>query len=467
MAQQQQVAYYHHSTLYPPPTTNDSVLLARLQAQVEFYFSPQNLAKDVFLSSLLEQHENAVPLETIASFPKVRQLHAVGRLGMIGVPTSQMPPADPTFLAKALEESRVVKVSGQWIHLVTTQGTATTTRNDVSPSPALEETTANNAGATATSTPSSPSTTASSAGVPTHPIPNKEQGPSMSQQQQQQQQREGRSFVPHYYPPPQHHYSGVTSQGHVVYDPYYTAAVLHHQQQQQQQQHSGVTSQGHVVYDPYYTAAVLHHQQQQQQQQQQQDLYGAYHPAAMYGQPSPYGHQPVYHYSYAPQHHVQHGMPVLPYPHHYPMPPPPTFPQPFSEVRRNKNRGNVNPNRKSKPSTRRDSNYNRNENSNHQQQRKNTRKQTKTNDEFPALVEKEHKSFKEPNIEGYAAALKKQPPARRECNTTSADDDKHPPMSHGESTAQLEQDLSQLKVSNTMETEQEIWDEEEEASDVW
>jgi hypothetical protein len=40
-------------------------------------------------------------------------------------------------------------------------------------------------------------------------------------------------------------------------------------------------------------------------------------------------------------------------------------------------------------------------------------------------------------------------------------------MPHGESTAQLEQDLSQLKVSNTMETEQEIWDEEEEAPDVW
>lgn len=423
MAQQQQVAYYHHSALYPPPT-NDSVLLARLQAQVEFYFSPQNLAKDVFLSSLLEQHDNAVPLETIASFPKVRQLHAIGRLGMIGVPTSQMPPADPTFLAKALEESRVVKVSGQWIHLVTTPGTTTTTRNDVSPSPALEETT--NAGTTATSTPSSPSTTASSAGVPTHPIPNKEQGPFTSQHQ-----REGGPFVPHYYPPPQHHYSAVTSQGHVVYDPYYAAAVLQHQQQQQQQQ----------------------------------DLYGAYHPAAMYGQPPPYGHQPVYHYSYATQH--VHGMPVLPYPHHYPMPPPPTFPQPFSEVRRNKNRGNINPNRKSKPSTtRRDSNYNRNENASHQQ-RKNTRKQTKTNDEFPALVEKEHKSRKEPNIEGYAAALKKQPNARQECNTTSADDDKHPPMPHGESTAQLEQDLSQLKVSNTMETEQEIWDEEEEASDVW
>ena len=121
------------------PSADDAVLLARLRAQVDFYFSPQNLAKDTFLSSLLEQHDNAVPLETIASFPKVRQLHAIGRLGMSGMPQSQMPPADPTFLAKALEESRVVTVSnnGQWIHLAKSEGTttATTTLEDVSPSP--------------------------------------------------------------------------------------------------------------------------------------------------------------------------------------------------------------------------------------------------------------------------------------------------------------------------------------------
>ena len=97
---------------YPPMGDPDeATLLARLRAQVEFYFSPQNLARDTFLTSLLKQYGNAVPLETIAYFPKVRELHAIGRLGMVNVPPHAMPPADPFLLCRALEKSLVVTVS--------------------------------------------------------------------------------------------------------------------------------------------------------------------------------------------------------------------------------------------------------------------------------------------------------------------------------------------------------------------
>ena len=263
--------------------------------------------------------------------------------------------------------------------------------------------------------------------------------------------------------------------------------------------------QGYAVYDPYYNAAVM--------QQQQQPLYGAYQNTAMYPPPPPiYGQPPVYYHQHVPQHVHPHGMPVQ-FHAPYPMPPPTNFssppvapPQPF-EIRRQpqkKARGDYDNRGKPRGSRRggtfypsRSEHFNA-QDSNEQQQtskdgakRKNTRKQHSKKQqgnanildaEFPALVENENKSV-EPNVPtaGYAAALKKQPSIHptmlshprtnvaREytTTTTTADDDKHVQTPSGESTAQLEQDLSQLKVSTTMETEQEEFWEEDEAPEVW
>lgn len=56
-------------------STPDSFLLNRLRAQLEFYFSPQNLSRDVYLRNLLSSYGfNAVPLSIIANFPKVRSI---------------------------------------------------------------------------------------------------------------------------------------------------------------------------------------------------------------------------------------------------------------------------------------------------------------------------------------------------------------------------------------------------------
>jgi hypothetical protein len=91
-----------------------STLVARLRAQVEYYFSFQNLIRDTFLQSLLTSTDRigSVPTEIIATFPKVRELYATS-IGSYGI----LPPADQRFIARALRESDVVSISedGEWI----------------------------------------------------------------------------------------------------------------------------------------------------------------------------------------------------------------------------------------------------------------------------------------------------------------------------------------------------------------
>ena len=80
-------------------------MLAKLRKQVEFYFSPQNLAHDTFLRSLLEKHgENGVPVEMIATFHRVKALYEVA-------------PWLPTLLRWAMTNSLIVSVSEdcKWI----------------------------------------------------------------------------------------------------------------------------------------------------------------------------------------------------------------------------------------------------------------------------------------------------------------------------------------------------------------
>ena len=85
-------------------STPESILLGRLRAQLEFYFSPQNLARDVYLRNLISGYGcNAVPLSIIANFPKVRSLCS----GQIDLP----------LLKRAVEGSGVVHVTNDaiWI----------------------------------------------------------------------------------------------------------------------------------------------------------------------------------------------------------------------------------------------------------------------------------------------------------------------------------------------------------------
>lgn len=144
--------------------------LSPLRSQIEFYFSPQNLAKDAFLQSQLKasDHIGAVPMHIICNFPKVRQIYAF--LNNIGhLPLHMLPMADPRLVRMALQGSSVVTVSqdGAWI-----------SPNDSSswklvPAPA-PTTNSSDEGRTPSSTPSSPSsqaTASSSLGVPTHPLP--------------------------------------------------------------------------------------------------------------------------------------------------------------------------------------------------------------------------------------------------------------------------------------------------------
>lgn len=93
----------------------EAIMLDQLRKQIEYYFSLQNLSRDLFLQSQLMsvEHAGSVPTEIIANFPKVKALH-ISALGSTGGMRS---PADPTVLVQCLEGSRVVKISenGKWI----------------------------------------------------------------------------------------------------------------------------------------------------------------------------------------------------------------------------------------------------------------------------------------------------------------------------------------------------------------
>lgn len=167
----------HYVQVHPsaPPNGNesaDAVLLARLRAQVEFYFSAQNLARDTFLRSLLSstEHIGAVPVEIIANFPKVRELYAAS----IGVlPPNVAPPADPRLVNAALEDSQVVVISedGKWISPRTMPASLQIQHSSTHRAVPLHD---KDARLDSPPSPSSQTTSTSSAGVPTFPMLNRE-----------------------------------------------------------------------------------------------------------------------------------------------------------------------------------------------------------------------------------------------------------------------------------------------------
>jgi hypothetical protein len=115
---------HHHEHHHGVPLNQDEeeVLLARIRAQVDFYFSPQNLAQDHFLCSLLTSHEHygAVPVQQICGFPKIRQLVAAAAAAAathananMSADMAQLPPADPELLCRAVaHKSDWVRVVG-------------------------------------------------------------------------------------------------------------------------------------------------------------------------------------------------------------------------------------------------------------------------------------------------------------------------------------------------------------------
>eukprot|EP00934_Nitzschia_sp_Nitz4_P005619 Nitzschia sp. Nitz4//scaffold76_size158648//98568//100052//NITZ4_002557-RA/size158648-processed-gene-0.246-mRNA-1//1//CDS//3329557878//5609//frame0 len=163
--QMQREATFRHQ--YPPPQgvsppSHPAGILFPLMAQIEFYFSPQNLAKDTFLQQQLSatDHLGAVSVNIICGFPKVKQLHAQLR-HLIPMPSHLTPNADPYVVCAALQYSQSVGVShdGQWI---------VPKRLQTSPAMVKDRTSAT---ASTVSSPVSQASSASSVGVPTHPLP--------------------------------------------------------------------------------------------------------------------------------------------------------------------------------------------------------------------------------------------------------------------------------------------------------
>jgi len=67
----------HMSIIPPIPTPQDlefEMMLFQLKAQLEYYFSVENLCKDTFLRSIMNS-EGFVPLEIVANFNRVKYLN--------------------------------------------------------------------------------------------------------------------------------------------------------------------------------------------------------------------------------------------------------------------------------------------------------------------------------------------------------------------------------------------------------
>ncbi|GKY91207.1 hypothetical protein MPSEU_000093400 [Mayamaea pseudoterrestris] len=103
-----------------PPLVNDaaSALHHQLKFQIEFYFSQHNLMHDKYLQENLRHpdHYGSVPIATICSFRKVREIYASFSAGRF-IHASDASPADPLVVRAALQNSIIVGVSedGHWL----------------------------------------------------------------------------------------------------------------------------------------------------------------------------------------------------------------------------------------------------------------------------------------------------------------------------------------------------------------
>lgn len=97
---------YFAGTLPPHQRTE---MVDRIRAQIEFYFSPQNLVRDTYLKSLMN-HEGFVRIEQIMPFNRIKQLMA-----------------DPYMVLEAVQTSNQLDIDEVWA-VKTAKGDATATR---------------------------------------------------------------------------------------------------------------------------------------------------------------------------------------------------------------------------------------------------------------------------------------------------------------------------------------------------
>ena len=126
---------------------DQTALFNMLRAQVEYYFSPQNLGRDNYLRNMLSdptskrQHQPPppqnlqlmIPIEVISNFPKVWNICA-----SFGAATGMMmPEPPPVLLGRALQGSAIVTISqdGAWIGPTSQQLPPFTGSAPPSPSP--------------------------------------------------------------------------------------------------------------------------------------------------------------------------------------------------------------------------------------------------------------------------------------------------------------------------------------------
>jgi La domain len=82
--------------------SKSSDLLNLIRSQVEYYFSPHNLANDVCLQSVMASNNGRAPTLLIVTFPKIQQLYK-----------SFLPIEDCiTVVTKVMLASNVVRVDG-------------------------------------------------------------------------------------------------------------------------------------------------------------------------------------------------------------------------------------------------------------------------------------------------------------------------------------------------------------------
>jgi hypothetical protein len=96
-----------HNTMHPPPpspspTDPQALFLHQIQHQIEYYLSPTNLSRDVFLQQVLDAHQGMVPFHIIARFPKLQQIYHL----------SQAQESIQTIIQRAVANSTHVSMTG-------------------------------------------------------------------------------------------------------------------------------------------------------------------------------------------------------------------------------------------------------------------------------------------------------------------------------------------------------------------
>lgn len=95
---------------------NDRCLLRSMQQQIEYYFSADNLTRDIFLQQVLTAHNGCAPVHVIAHFPKLQQLYEQHKAQKHGEEDYAEQPIQD-LMCRALQGSDLVSVSNDGCYL--------------------------------------------------------------------------------------------------------------------------------------------------------------------------------------------------------------------------------------------------------------------------------------------------------------------------------------------------------------